>query len=64
MPKNNSGNVPVTGDLHKGYNENNPTQPQGAFAADSVQKDTVKPGKKKSLLKLKKRKTKMTGKTW
>ncbi len=48
--------------FHKGYNESNPARPEGAFVADSVQKDTVKPGKQPSEVKLKKRKEKITGK--
>lgn len=49
-------------ELHPGYNEKNPSQPQGAFVSDSVKEGDLNAGKKKSVIKLKKRKEKLSNK--
>jgi hypothetical protein len=43
--------VATGGDVQKGYNEKNPTQPQGAFKADSMQKTAKVPKAKKTAKK-------------
>lgn len=66
MPKkiNNKQSVDAAvDDLHSGYNEKNPSQPQGAFVADSLKEEEVNSGKKKSVIKLKKRKEKLSNKS-
>lgn len=37
--------------LHKGYNEKNPGQPQGAFVADSLEQNNNLPKKRKAVKK-------------
>lgn len=40
---------------HMGYNEKNPSQPQGAFKADSMETEPVVPEKQNKSLRTKKR---------
>jgi hypothetical protein len=50
------------GDLHKGYNEKNPVQPQGAFSAESNGKSDDESRKKTSVQQLEKRKANLINK--
>lgn len=54
--KNRINNSNTSGsELHKGYNEKSPFRPQGEFTSDSMQEDGTTTGKKKSVIKIKKR---------
>ncbi len=64
MPSNNKPKSidPAGKELHKGYNEKNPSQSQGSFTSNSLQEGELKAGKKKSVLKIKKRVANRTNK--